>query len=182
MSTPMLKLHEYVDELQQILEWIAEHEKEIVAAGGELPPELVDLLERVEGDLTEKVRRIALVILNLTASARAALAETDRIAAMARSYDRQAESLKRYLMFQMERAGTTRVETPTVKVRIQKNTRPSIRCSTAEIPEQFRRVRVEFDGAAAYDALKAAKCLPEEPGRIEVSGLVVELGRHLRVW
>jgi hypothetical protein len=85
-------------------------------------------------------------------------------------------------MFQMERAGTTRVETPTVKVRIQKNTRPSIRCSTAEIPEQFRRVRVEFDGAAAYDALKAAKCLPEEPGRIEVSGLVVELGRHLRVW
>ena len=127
MSTPMLKLHEYVDELQQILEWIAEHDKEIVAAGGELPPELVDLLERVEGDLTEKVRRIALVILNLTASARAALAETDRIAAMARSYDRQAESLKQYLMFQMERAGTTRVETPTVRMRIQKKTRPSIR-------------------------------------------------------
>ncbi|MGQ0561157.1 MAG: siphovirus Gp157 family protein [Gemmatimonadota bacterium] len=92
--------------------------------------------------MTEKVRRVALVILNLTASAKAAHAEAERIAAMARSYERQTESLKRYLMFQLERAGTSRVETPTVKVRIQKNTRPSIRLVSADIPEQFRRVRV----------------------------------------
>ena len=85
-------------------------------------------------------------------------------------------------MFQMQRAGTARVETPTVKVRIQKNTRPSIRCASAEIPEQFRRVRVEFDGHAAYDALKAAKCLPQEPGLVQVNGLVVELGQHVRIW
>jgi len=182
MSAPMLKLHEYVDELEDALAWIAEHEEEIVAAGGELPPELSELLERVEGDLKEKVRRVALVILNLTASARAASAEADRIAAMARSYERQAESLKRYLMFQMQRAGATRVETPTVKVRIQKNTRPSIRCASAEIPEEFRRVRVEFDSQAAYKALKAANRLPQEPGRVQVGGLVVELGQHLRIW
>jgi len=182
MSTPMLKLHEYVDELEQVLEWIVEHEEQIVAAGGELPPELAELLEQVEGTLTEKVRRVALVILNLTASAKAAHAEAERIAAMARNYERQTESLKRYLMFQLERAGTTRVETPTVKVRIQKNTRPSIRCASAEIPEPFRRVRVEFDGTAAYEALKAASCLPAEPGRIEVAGLVVELGQHIRIW
>ena len=182
MSAPMLKLHEYVDELEQVLEWIVEHEEQIVAAGGELPPELAELLEQVEGDLTEKVRRVALVILNLTASAKAAHAEAERIAAIARSYERQTESLKRYLMFQLERAGTTRVETPTVKVRIQKNTRPSIRLASAHIPEQFRRVRVEFDAAAAYHALKAANCLPKEPGRIEIDGLVIELGRHVRVW
>ena len=182
MSTPMLKLHEYVDELEQVLDWIVEHEEQIVAAGGELPPELAELLEQVEGDLTEKVRRVALVILNLTASAKAAHSEADRIAAIARGYERQTESLKRYLMFQLERAGTTRVETPTVKVRIQKNTRPSIRLASPHIPEQFRRVRVEFDAAAAYEALKAAKCLPEEPGRIELDGLVIELGRHVRVW
>ncbi|MGQ0561161.1 MAG: siphovirus Gp157 family protein [Gemmatimonadota bacterium] len=91
-----------------------------------MPPELAELLERVEGNLTEKVRRVALVILNLTASAKAAHAEAERIAAMARGYERQTESLKRYLMFQLERAGTSRVETPTVKVRIQKNTRPKL--------------------------------------------------------
>lgn len=182
MSTPMLKLHEYVDDLEQVLDWIMEHEEQIVAAGGELPPELVDLLEQVEGNLTEKVRRVALVILNLTASAKAAHAEAERIAAMARGYERQTESLKRYLMFQLQRAGTTRLETPTVKVRIQKNTRPSIRCASAEIPEQFQRVRIEFDGMAAYEALKAAKCLPAEPGRIEIDGMVVELGQHIRVW
>jgi hypothetical protein len=182
MSTPMLKLHEYVDELELVLDWIVEHEEQIVAAGGELPAELADLLEQVEGDLTEKVRRVALVIRNLTASAKAAHAEADRIASLARTYERQTESLKRYLMFQLQRAGTPRVETPTVKVRVQKNTKPSIRCVSAEIPEQFRRIRVEFDGIAAYDALKAAGCLPEEPGRIEIDGLVVELGQHVRVW
>jgi hypothetical protein len=143
---------------------------------------LAELLERVEGNLKEKVRRVALVVMNLTASAKAAAAEAERIAAMARSYDRQAESLKRYLMFQMQRAGATRVETPTVKLRIQKNTRPSIRCTSAEIPEEFRRVRVEFDGQAAYKALKAANRLPQEPGRVQVDGLVVELGQHIRIW
>lgn len=182
MSAPMLKLHEYVDELEEVLDWIVEHEEEVVAAGGELPPEVAELLDRLEGNLTEKVRRVALVILNLTASAKAAHAEAERIAGMARSYERQADSLKRYLMFQMQRAGTTRVETPTVKVRIQTNTRPSIRCASTEIPEQFRRVRVEFDGRAAYEALKAAKRLPREPGRRQVDGLVVELGQHIRIW
>ena len=95
----MLKLHEYVDELEQVLGWIGEHEEEVVAAGGELPSEVMELLERIEGNLTEKVRRVALVILNLTASAKAAHAEAERIAAMARGYERQSESLKRYLMF-----------------------------------------------------------------------------------
>lgn len=85
-------------------------------------------------------------------------------------------------MFQMRRVGRTRVETPTVKVRIQRNSRPSIRCASAEIPDRFRRVRVEFDGQAAYDALKATGCLPREPGRRVVDGLVVELGEDVRIW
>lgn len=182
MSAPMLKLHEYADELERVLDWIADNEERIIAAGGELPPELWEMLDRIEGDFTEKVRRVALVILNLTASAKAAQAEADRLAKMGRGYQRQAESLKRYLMAQLDRAGKTRVETPTVKVRIQKNTRPSIRCASTEIPERFRRVTVEFDTAAAYDALKAAGHLPQEPGGVEVEGLVVELGRHVRVW
>ncbi len=182
MGAPMLKLHEYVDELERVLDWIADNEERIVAAGGELPPELWEMLDRIEGDFTEKVRRVALVILNLTASAKAANTEAERLSRMARGYQRQAESLKRYLLIQLERTGKPRVETPTVKVRIQKNTRPSIRFVSAEIPERFRRVTVDLDTAAAYDALKAAGHLPQEPGRIEVDGLVVELGRHVRVW
>lgn len=182
MSAPMLKLHEYVDELERVLDWIADNEEQVVAAGGELPPELWEMLDRIEGDFTEKVRRVALVILNLTASAKAAQSEAERLARMGRGYQRQAESLKRYLLVQLERVGKARVETPTVKVRIQKNTRPSIRCASAEIPERFRRVTVDLDTAAVYEALKATGRLPEKPGRVEVDGLVVELGRHVRVW
>jgi len=182
MSSPMLKLHEYMDEIDRVLDWIAENEEQVIEAGGELPPELWELLDRIEGDFTEKVRRVALVILNLSASAKAAQAEAERLSRMGRSYQRQAESLKRYLLIQLERAGKARVETPSVKVRIQKNTRPSIRCVSAEIPERFQRVTVELDTAAAYAALKAEGCLPEEPGLVQVDGLVVELGRHVRVW
>ncbi len=43
-------------------------------------------------------------------------------------------------------------------------------------------MRVEFDAVAAYEALKRANRLPEEPGRIEVEGLLLELGQHVRVW
>jgi hypothetical protein len=46
--------------------------------------------------------------------------------------------------------------------------------------EERRLIRL-FDGTAAHEALKAARCLPDKPGRIEGAGLVVELGQHVRI-
>ena len=46
MNAPMLKLHEYVDELERVLDWIAANEEQVVAAGGELPPELWEMPEQ----------------------------------------------------------------------------------------------------------------------------------------
>lgn len=182
-ATLPLRLYEYVDEYQTVLDWIEEHEEQIVAAGGVLPPELESLLDDITGAVTEKVKRIALLIQNLTASQKAAAAEAQRLTALAKGYERKADSLKAYLKLQLQRLGLPRLETDVVKVRIQQNGRPSIRpVDPAKIPEAYQRVVIELDGDKAYQALKLANCLPDKPGRVEIEGLVVELGDHVRIW
>lgn len=101
----MLRLYEAVDQLEVVLDWMSEHEEAIVAAGGELPPELAELLDEVEGTLEAKVERTALVVRNLLANAKAAKEEADRLAAIAGTYNRQADSLKNYLLHSLKRAG-----------------------------------------------------------------------------
>src|SRR5690606_10969359 len=183
MSAPMLKLYEHVDQYQIVLDWIEEHAAEIEAAGGVLPPELEELLDQAEGALQEKVERVALVVQNLKANAEAAQAEAKRLQAIAQTYERQANALKTYLHAQLQRAGIDRVDTPRAKVRIQVNGRPTIRPADPDnIPEPYRKVVITFDGEAAYRDLKERGLIPAGPGRVEVAGLLVERGTHLRIW
>jgi hypothetical protein len=182
----LLRLYEEVDQLETVLDWLEEHEAEIQAAGGVLPPELEELLEQVEGTLTEKLERTALVVQNLTANAKAAKAEADRLASLASTYERQAESLKAYLHMQMQRAGIAKHQGARCKLWTQKNGRPSVRLADPEaIPEAFQRhipARIEFDGQAAYQHLKEHGAIPEpEDGEVEIEGLVVSRGTHLRI-
>lgn len=179
MVASALKLYEQVDDLQTVLDWLEEHEEDIRAAGGEIPPELDELMEKVEGDLKTKVERTALTIENLKANAAAAKIQADRLAKRAKSFERQAASLSDYLHHQMRRAGVDRVETPTVTVRIQRASRPSIR-PVGEIPEEFQRVKVEFDGTKAYNHLKpllGKGC--DDVG--EIDGLRFEYSHGIRI-
>jgi hypothetical protein len=181
--TQTLRLYECVDALETVLDWIAENEEAVKAAGGELPPELESLLNEVEGNFQEKVERTALVIRNQMANALAAQSEADRLRKIAATYTNQADTLKTYLHAQLQRVGATRIQTARAKVWTQTNGRPSIRLADPEvIPEEFRRVRVEFDGQAAYESLKDAGLIPTpEEGAVEINGLVVERGTHLRI-
>ncbi len=190
MATPMLRLYEHVDDYATVLAWMDEHEEEIVAAGGVLPPELDELLEQVEGALAEKVKRVALMVQEFAANAKAAAGaaqaaaeEVKRLQANAAAWQGRADSLKAYLGAQLKRAGLPRVDTDVVKVRWQTNSRASVR-PVGEIPAAFRRVEVSFDGQAAYEYVKAMDCLPDKPGKVvlEDAGLVVELGEHVRIW
>lgn len=179
----MLKLYEEVDALQVVLTWMDEHEDEIAAAGGELPPALLELLEEVEGSLLEKIERTALVVQNIAAMAKAAGEEAKRLSALSTTYERQAEGLKGYIFSQMRRAGIQKHEGARAKLWIQANGRASVRLADpSTIPEQWQRVRVEFDGQAAYEYLKKANAIPTpEEGAVELEGLVIERGTHLRI-
>lgn len=184
MPATMLKLYEAVDAYQTALDWMEEHEDEIISAGGELPEELDAILDQAEGDLEEKVKRVALVVQNLKANANAAKEEADRLATTARSYQRQADALTNYLQYEMERAGVPRVETPVVKVRIQRASRPSITPTVPieDLPQEFQRIRdPDFDGAAAYDHLKPL--LGKDADDVgEMDGLRWEYSYSPRIW
>lgn len=180
----MLRLYEAVDAYQTVLDWLEENEEAIRAAGGEIPPELDALMEQVEGDLTEKVKRTALVVQNLKANAAAAQSEADRLARTAKTYERQAEGLTAYLHYELTRANVPRVETDLIKVRVQRASRPSVRYVGEEIPEPFQKVipeQVVFDGTAAYEHLKPllGKDCPDEG---EADGLRWEYSSGVRIW
>ena len=180
----MLTLYEIVDDYRAALDWIDDHAEEIAAAGGEIPEELDHLLNWTESDLNKKVENVALVIQNQLANAAAVKSEADRLAKRAASMVRQAESLKRYLHGEMERAGVKRIDGDLVKVAVQKNGRPSISLVNPEvIPPQWSKTTVAFDGQAAYLALKAAGELDLRPGETrQTAGLSITCGTHLRVW
>lgn len=179
----MLKLYEEVDAYQIVLDWIEEHAEEISAAGGELPKELIELLDSVGGAVEEKVERTVLVIRNLKRNADAAKAEAEHLTAMAATHQRQADSLKAYLTFQMERAGMKKFKGAKAQAWFQKNGRPSIRPKDPnKIPKKYQRVVIEFDGQKAYEDFKSADLIPEpEEGAVEIDGLVIERGKHLQI-
>lgn len=187
-SASMLRLWEHVDQLEIVLDWIEEHQQEIERAGGVLPPELEDLLDQVEGAIEQKIERIGLLIRNLQLNASAAKDEADRLAGLSRTYTRQAESLKAYLLHQLRRMGQKKVETARVKVRRQINGAVTVRpADPTSIPERYRIILPppppQFNRELALADLKENNCIPNVPTDepIVIDGLVIERGEHVRV-
>jgi hypothetical protein len=77
---------------------------------GEVTPALEELIEQLDGDVTDKVERVALYIREQLATAAAVKEEEARLAARRKSHERAAEGLKNYLQRQLERLGKTRVD------------------------------------------------------------------------
>lgn len=181
----MLKLHEVTDQYLAALDYIDEHADEIIAAGGVLPDELAELLDQAEGELEAKIEQIALLIQTINANADVLDSEIKRLQARRDSFHKSAEGLKGYVQAELTHAGIKRVKTARISTWVQKNGRPSLTLIDPEnIPEAYRRERViiDFDSQAAYDDLKAAGELPDEPGKVvEKDGIRAERGSHLRV-
>lgn len=178
MSAP---LYEIASDYRAILDWMDDHAEELAMSGGD-HPELVEYLDKVEANLNRKAESIALLVQEQKATADAVKAEADRLAARARTMMNRADSLKGYLLAQLRRAGVKKAGGTLATVSLCKNPRPSIAVPDgAEIPEQWRRVVVTLDGTAAYESLKAAGTLPDEPGVYEIDGLRVERGQHVRI-
>lgn len=182
MSTAF-RLYDYVDQLQVVREWIHEHEDEIIAAGGELPPELAELCDAVDQGLTDKVERIGLFIRELESNAAAIEAEVMRLEKRARHYERAAKSLKAYLLYQLQRADIPKVEGTLITVARQKSP-PSVQCNLSQnelqfirecapryvvtIPESYR-----LDAKAVIAAWKAGDAIPD--------GVTIAQHEHIRL-
>ena len=131
--------------------------------GGELTPELEERLDGLSGELESKVERIALFIREAEGMAKAAKEEKDRLYAIQKHHENKAEGLKRYLLYCMDGAGRESVETHRARVRVQKNSKPTIRWtkSVHELPDGYRRTTIRPDLSAALEDIDAGATPPE---------------------
>ena len=167
-SVHELKLYEITAELDNVV-------SELIETGGVLTPEIEALLDALEGALEAKVERTALVIRQIEAQAESARVESRRLADLASARAASAKRLKEYVMFNMAEADVRKIEGKLVNVSICKNSRPSIKWTGTEeeLPDLFRRVRVDADTDAAYKEFKSGGVLPD--------GFEIKHGEHLRI-
>ncbi len=168
MTNAVLPLYRLADEYELLGQRILEAE-------GVLTDELSEEWDKLSETIDTKVENTGLYIKNLLATAKAEAQEAKMFSRRAETKERAAKALKEYLKVNMERVGKDKLETLRVKARIQTNPRPSITWTEPieELPPEFRRVRVEVDGTAAYATWKEQGSLPE--------GFKVERGTHLRL-
>ena len=109
-----ITLYEATEALGITEEWLDE-------AGGELTPEVEEMLNAAQMGWAEKVERVALKVKSLEAESEAIATEGTRIMQRAKVRANAAKSLKTYLERCMEAAGETKVTGLLATVALQKN-------------------------------------------------------------
>lgn len=179
-----MKLYETVADMATVNDWIEENAEAILAAGGELPPELQELLELAEGQFQEKVERVAFYIRRLEGEEGIIAAEIKRLQDRAKVKANAVKGLKEYLQRSMQAAGETKIERPLITVAIQKSP-PSV-SSALDLEKPWDRVLAanhgllrektaySIDSKVALEIYRAGKELP--------AGItVVTTNTHLRI-
>ena len=171
-----MKLYEITDDLIQIDVLLEE-------SGGDLTPEIEARLEALREEFPRKVENILKLRVEMRAQADAANDEAKRLLAIAESRGNASRRLLEYIERNMRKLGAKRVNTDLFRLAICKNGSVSIRPKDpACIPDDFKRIPpAEFDYRKALEFLKDSGKLPADPGMVEIEGLVVERGEHLRV-
>ncbi len=161
----MNSLYEISDSIANLLARIDEDT-------GEIPDDLAASLSSLEMDFQHKAATLCRYRANARAEADGITVEIDRLTAMRNRAERKAEWIRQYLHDAMKRSGLERLEVGLWRLRIQKNSRPAISYE-GNIPNDYQRLEVVFDGARAYDDWKSGLAMPE--------GVVVKHGDHLRI-
>lgn len=135
-------------------------------------------LDSLQIDFVKKVQGIALAIQETSATAEAAKSERLRIQDIEDAANDKIRRLKRYLLDAMQSLGQSRVYTDIIKVRIQRNSQPTVVVESmpSDLPEWAKRVKVivEPDAKALAEAASKGEQLPD--------GVTVYTGSHVRIW
>ena len=96
--------------LNEIVNSILENEGIIIAADGEISPELEPLLEQDAAALAAKVDGYSDIIRDSDARAKAIGEEIKRLQALKKTLENKAAGMKDFLRYNMERLGSTRLD------------------------------------------------------------------------
>ena len=149
--------------LYEIVQHRAEFER--LAESGELDPQLVlDTLESLDGELNDKAVSVAQFTRNLDATAQAVREAGKAMLDRAARLEKRSQSIRDYLLFQMQFAQITKIECPWFVIQVKKNPAAVVIEDEASIPAEFK-VQPEPppprpDKAKIRDALKAGEDVP----------------------
>lgn len=123
----------------KLYELVGQHrELERLADSGEVPAEVIrDTIEALEGDIQVKSISVAQFVRNLEVGADVIEDAAKQMQARAARLRRRAESVKAYLLFQMQVTGITKIEAPEFTISVRNNPETVRIVEGAEIPAEY---------------------------------------------
>lgn len=152
-------------------------ELEALADSDDLPPEVIrDTLEGLTGELEAKATNVAAFTRNLEASADMIEEAAKAMQARARRLRTRAESVKAYLLYNMQAAGIRKIESPEFTLAIRTNPPAVVIREDAEIPAEYMvqpeppppRPDKKRIGAALKAGVQIDGCWLEQGERLEI--------------
>lgn len=130
----------------------------------EMRQTLIDTLESLSGDFEDKVENMAALIAEYKATIEGCRTEIARLTGKAARAENAIDSIKKYIMAEMQFAGIKKVNAGTWNITIAKNggKAPIVWDDDIEpedLPEKYRSISYKIDTAAVRDALEAGEAL-----------------------
>ena len=149
--------------LYEIVRHRAEFER--LADSGELDPLVIaDTLESLDGELNDKAVTIAQFTRNLDATAQAVAEAGKAMLARAERIRKRADSIRAYLLFQLEFAQVSKIESPWFVISVRRNPPSVVIDDERDIPAEFitqpEPPAPRPDKGAIRDAIKAGRDVP----------------------
>ena len=119
-------------------------------------------LNDLNAERDSKLEACALYFKNLQAEADAIKAERDRLDARLKAKQRMADRMKQYILTNMLALNDMAFETPTVDIRIRRNSFVDVACEPDALPREYqrRKMTVTADKTALKRALQAGERIP----------------------
>lgn len=141
------------------------HSLAMLADTDDLPPEAIrDTLDSLEGDIDTKAVNIAKFVLGLEAEADAIEAAAKKMQQRAERRKRRAESVRAYMLFQLQQIGKTKVNALEFTISVRKNPEALEVNDPDKVPPEFMITPdpplPRPDKAALKEALKAGREIP----------------------
>jgi chromatin segregation and condensation protein Rec8/ScpA/Scc1 (kleisin family) len=152
----MIALYQLTDQYRQAAERLADLD---------LPDEVIaDTLEGMAGELEVKATNVAAFARNLETTAAAIKDAEASMAARRKAIERRAESLRHYLLHNMQRAGIKRIDSPHFTLSVKDNPPAVDVFDPFQLPAEFMRQPdpppPAPDKPAIKEALKAGVDVP----------------------
>lgn len=137
---------------------------------------IADTLEGLEGALEVKAQNVAMFVRNLESTAEAIKKAETEMASRRKALERRADSIKAYILENMQRAGITKIECPYFQLAIRKNPASVVIDDLDQIPAEF--IRLPPPPPPAPDKKAIAEAIK---GGANVPGVHLEQSERLHI-